>query len=462
MSEPLLRLNELPAVTTTPQAQVGRSFPPAESLWIAPSTGGITYMDAQGRVFTAAPTHTGPVSTDPYVPQHLPSRSGSPTLSIRAPQDDPLVLEGSGMEEQHRPTRPSSAQDASEAESEVPEPYLRNLNSAFQIVYDTLPESFCPRPLSSLDTEAETATERLARQLMPERVAPSKRSELRLPICPAVKLAMQKMEAGNHSTPIPWSAPPGESRATEGAKSFRYPAPDPETGLDLSKTPPLDASADKAKLSKPPASSSVSLPYGFLETWEQRERKSLGIASQLDFLAATALQKCADIPDGIPDDLRTLLIYLARGTYTLSMNTAASMTEMLRIRREAVLATMPAHFIMEPGINRLRTAPLSSNTLFDDRVPTAVSSDREDQLHANLARGNQPAKPSPFKRPAKQADAVPTKKKKEATYQRSPIPSPPPGPQRTYPKPKGRGKFHQPGKGGKPPAGRGGPPKGQP
>ena len=92
-----------------------------------------------------------------------------------------------------------------------------------------------------------------------------------------------------------------------------------------------------------------------------------------------------------------------------------------------------------------------------------LSTDREDQLHASLARGNQ-SKPLPFKRPAPQAKQPASgKKDKKSPFQSTVIPPPASGRSFHYPKGKGRGRLTKSGgKDSKPSTGRGCPAKEQP
>ncbi|KAH3833797.1 hypothetical protein DPMN_107113 [Dreissena polymorpha] len=61
---------------------------------------------------------------------------------------------------------------------------------------------------------------------------------------------------------------------------------------------------------------------------------------------------------------------------------------MLRIRRDLILSSLNKDFLLEPGMNALKTAPLSSGFLFGGRIQDAISADKDDQLHSSLARSN--------------------------------------------------------------------------
>ena len=112
-----------------------------------------------------------------------------------------------------------------------------------------------------------------------------------------------------------------------------------------------------------------------LENWELREQKSMGLTNQLYLVACTLLHKCKQLSENVPDDIRALLIYLARSSYTLAMNSASSMSEMLRLRRVSALITMPPYILLEPGLNALRTAPLSAYTWLRGKTESVLSTD---------------------------------------------------------------------------------------
>ena len=134
-------------------------------------------------------------------------------------------------------------------------------------------------------------------------------------------------------------------------------------------------------------------------------------------MAATALDMVWELSDLIPEELRALLIHLSRTTQCLSHNAASSMSEMLRLRRELILSSLPNNFLLETGVNSLRTAPLTADSLFGGRIQAALTADREDQIHASIARSNSGQPPVVFKRPAsKPPGAPPAKNAKRDSY----------------------------------------------
>ena len=93
------------------------------------------------------------------------------------------------------------------------------------------------------------------------------------------------------------------------------------------------------------------------------------------------------------------------------------MSEMLRLRRDLILSSLPNNFLLETGVNSLRTAPLTADSLFGGRIQAALTADREDQIHASLARSNSSQRPVVFKRPAsKPPGAPPAKNAKRDSY----------------------------------------------
>ena len=90
-----------------------------------------------------------------------------------------------------------------------------------------------------------------------------------------------------------------------------------------------------------------------------------------------------------------------------------------------------------------KTAPFTADTLFGGRIQAAVTVDREDQIHASLARSNVGPRPGAFKRqaPKSLAQGPAAKKAKKNTFfnRRSSIPPPAPRRPSLYQKPPGKG-----------------------
>jgi hypothetical protein len=153
------------------------------------------------------------------------------------------------------------------------------------------------------------------------------------------------------------------------------------------------------------------------------------------------------------------------------------MSEMLRIRRDLILSSLPKEFLLEPGMNSLRAAPLSSGFLFGGKIKEALTADKDDQLHASLARNNSGQRQGAFKRPASRPPAGPVVKKDKRNNLSSKKPSwnPRSGSNRSTPSnrpsfsqrssvrnPAKKNKPQLDKRNSKPPVGRGGPPSYQP
>ncbi|KAH3808178.1 hypothetical protein DPMN_136529 [Dreissena polymorpha] len=115
----------------------------------------------------------------------------------------------------------------------------------------------------------------------------------------------QSLEPSNKPSPSPWKVPKDLTEPTrEGGKSYKPPLPDPTTGLDLSKLPGPDPDISKLLLTMPVASSPISVPYSMLENWELRERRSIGLANQIDLMAAPSLEMACELSDSVQEELR--------------------------------------------------------------------------------------------------------------------------------------------------------------
>ena len=190
----------------------------------------------------------------------------------------------------------------SEAGSEVQEPephYLASINQVYELIFNTLDDDFCPRPIQSIIGSAVTITMKVAHRRETDRVGRAMgRSDLRLLIGSTITSALDTVEAANKPSNQPWKAPKdlAEPKPVEGGKSYKPPVADPATGLDLSKLPPPDADMSKLNITMPVVSSTLAqVPFSMLENWELRERRSIGLANQLDLMAAADLDMVWDL-----------------------------------------------------------------------------------------------------------------------------------------------------------------------
>ncbi|KAH3704929.1 hypothetical protein DPMN_079990 [Dreissena polymorpha] len=84
---------------------------------------------------------------------------------------------------------------------------------------------------------------------------------------------------------------------------------------------------------------------------------------------------------------------------------------MLRIRRDLILSFLPQHFLLEPGVNSLRTVPFTEDSLFGGSIKAAITVYGEDQIFSSLKMEKQSCQSQgAFKRPASKPPTSPTAK----------------------------------------------------
>ncbi|KAH3715211.1 hypothetical protein DPMN_057917 [Dreissena polymorpha] len=83
---------------------------------------------------------------------------------------------------------------------------------------------------------------------------------------------------------------------------------------------------------------------------------------------------------------------------------------MLRFRRDPTFSSLPPNLLLEPGVNSLRTACFTADSLFGRRIQAAITVDQEDQVDASLARNNSGQHQGAFKRPVSKSPAAPPAK----------------------------------------------------
>jgi len=275
--------------------------------------------------------------------------SDSDKVSLKVNPDDPLLVETAG--------KSSAVSTASGTEPRV----RRSIKECYNIVYSTLPESDCPRPPPVPPKVLGSLSERLAKPTSGEEIQEDDFSPL--PVSTVVLSAFADLDKVNSAKGNPWKAPQATARMAKLDASYRPPRPDSVSGLDLSAKPLLDKDADALQISKYSKDTFV-CSYSSFETWEERDRRALGLASQIDFLSSSLIQKLMEA-DGLNDEARLLASFLGQSTQMLASVSAANAAEMLRIRRDLALTTVPKDFILaKQSIKDLKTAPLASPTLF--------------------------------------------------------------------------------------------------
>ncbi|KAH3836118.1 hypothetical protein DPMN_109488 [Dreissena polymorpha] len=96
-------------------------------------------------------------------------------------------------------------------------------------------------------------------------------------------------------------------------------------------------------------------------------------------------------------------------------------------------------------MNSFKTAPLTSGFLFGGKIQEAITADKDDQLHASLARNNSGQRQRAFKQPSSTPPAVPAPKKAKRNnlFSKRPAVNPRSGPNRpsSYNRPSFSKKF---------------------
>ncbi len=103
----------------------------------------------------------------------------------------------------------------------------------------------------------------------------------------------------------------------------------------------------------------------------------------------------------------------------------ANCSEMLRVRRDAFLDP-PSQLLLPSSKEPLRTAPLNSPLLFGGRIKEVSQADKEEQIHASVARPPW-RKPSGTKRPSTSESGVSASKKSKHQKKSQPQPPAPSG-----------------------------------
>ncbi|KAH3891260.1 hypothetical protein DPMN_015353 [Dreissena polymorpha] len=219
----------------------------------------------------------------------------------------------------------------SEAESDADidtNKFLASSIQIYELIFQTLGEELCPRPVETSSNSTISITEQLVRTFDPTMVTKARsRLDTRLPIGTTVLSVFQSLESVNKTIPKRgdmWKVPKDFVESKLQELNYKPPVPDPTSGLDCSKLPSQDPDINKLLLTMPSSSTSVSVPFSMIEHSENRERRSLGLSNQVDLMLATLLHLVCDWSDSVPEELRDLLIHLSRTALSLSHNAAAS------------------------------------------------------------------------------------------------------------------------------------------
>ena len=285
-------------------------------------------------------------------------------MSLRADSDDPII-----REEGNRTAQVSTASGTEPKTN-------RTIRDCYNIVFETLPEDDCARPPPLPPKVPGSLSERLVKN--PGNENPQEEVSVQLPVSTVVKTALSKLESANKAQEGFWKAPTDIARMSKSDTSYRPPRPDITSGLDLANIPKIDKDA-KVLLKIPTISSQSTFPctVSSIELWEGRDRRAMGLASQIDFLSSSLIQKLAKA-DLLDDDTRTLGSFLGQSTQMLASVTAANAAEMLCVRRDLTLKAVPEDLLSDRAVSTLRTAPLSSPHLFGGMCEQVKSQNDQD------------------------------------------------------------------------------------
>lgn len=348
---------------------------------------------------------TGTSSAQPPPPASRSSSSSSSSVSsseddsfqTRVPADDPLLVEGERVEQGQRAAAgveqgqraaagitPPAPVGPQEAEAEKPS---FTLTGAYEAVWSSLPQDVCPRQdeaqpisLGSTSEDAFFATHNAGN--------PTTRSNPTLPISTVVLECLDKLRPVNQSnSDLSWVVPDNVLHSMERAGAYRPPVPDPNSGLNLQETPTLSHMAkSNANVSHPGPSGKFELTHKTLDRWEKRERQSIGLASQMDFLTAALIKTMAsEEPDLMA--VQHLALFLARSTRNLTARCSVNMAEMVRTRRAAILAASPGRFTTLSSQQTVLSAPLTSPNIFGgpDVIAPVLKEEREERAACQQA-----------------------------------------------------------------------------
>ena len=351
------------------------------------------------RAGSTAPASTSqPVSVSrPRVSPAAPSASSSevlsedegPVLSIRAPSEDPLLLEhdsaaappttvvaGSSAGPSHTPRPPSPSESVME-EQDTPSRF--SFDKAANEVFRFLPEDVCPRLEAPARPRVDGFLDATSASDCPD-------NRCFLPMAPGVRQLIDLLGSTPASKPDPngWMVP-----ATIFSKGLDFRWSDYRFSKETFPlaVPQLDSDASRLNLKAP---TTVKVPAKLFGRWELRARQLLGISSYTNAFAAAMLLavKEAGLPDPHFQLLSEALNRSSRHALGLSFSLSA---ELLKLHREETLASNP--LLSDNAKRLLSSAPIESTSMFGGLVGEVALSEQNDSLR-DAALG------ASFKRPA--------------------------------------------------------------
>ena len=312
------------------------------------------------------------------------------------------------------------------------------LSSAYEAVFDSLTESICPRPQGKATKQSQfcAAGEAAFWRLRPE-TQPVEIQTSSLPLSDVVRESFAMCDRANTlSTERNWYVPSATLKSLVHTASYRPPAVDDDVSLNLATLASLDTDAARLHLPKTIPSHSIPIPSTMLERWEMKQRQALGLTSQLDWFSAAIVALTAQ--DNYQEDLNQVLLFLSRTVRNLAVVNSSNLAEILRIRRSSTLDKSPA-LLLNTSRQKLLSAPLSTPYLFGGVIDSVMSSDKEEQIHENVA-SRKNSYQIPLKRKAPAEAGPPTKRRATTT---NPPRNSSQSYSRGYSRPQSRGTYNQ-------------------
>ena len=301
------------------------------------------------------------------------------SLSIHPNENDPLLRESrdipftaTRVEKAQDPPPPPSTHASDEEEPELELPRF-SFGKAVEEVFRHLPENVCPRILTPKGESFQGFLD------LDDSASKIEESNCFLPMPPSVK-AMSECIDSDISVKVDsnsWSswAPPSSLLSKKlGYHPYFYKFSQEPFPTSL---PPLDSDASRLGI-RPP--SSVSVPLKQLERWETRLRQLLGVASYNNAFTA-ALNSALKNPSEVDPESTKLLLDALNKSSLHSMGLSLVLAaELFKVRRESHIPSGSS--LSANSRRKLRTVPLSADTMFGKTVAEVSQVEKDDRLLA--------------------------------------------------------------------------------
>ena len=337
--------------------------------------------------------------------QRAPSPAPSAAISIRAPDDDPLIRE-------HFDSESDGAADRSSLCSEQSTPF--SFSSAVADVLRVLPQDVVPRPEVKEAPRASCTAEAVFGVEHPS----SPMARPILPISNMIGQVVGQIDDNIKSKQgASWSLSQKDMRRFYSSGLYRHAPSSTADGFSVASAAPVDDNVHRAHI---PRTGSVTISSSQLEKMETRERQLLGIISHTDLFSAAIFTLAAKSED---PTLRNLTMALGKATTHMAAHATASVAELVRLRRDALLS-QPNSFLLPESRETLRSAPLASPTLFGGLVKEVATADKDDHFASAVAGKASQGK---FKIPKKRAPPSASPSAPPPAKKGSPFPQKPRG-----------------------------------